>query len=88
LTTLHEPLSRILKDFCHVEWYEVNELSELVNSGSAKFDIHALREQFEDLLANPAGIASQINEISANEFESDEEARNWLAEIYRRVFIS
>lgn len=86
MNSLEEPISFILKDFCNVDWYEVNELTELVNSGSAKFDVVALRRQMESLLSNPSGIAGSINKLTANEFESDKEARAWLDGIYRQVF--
>jgi hypothetical protein len=86
MNSLEEPISAILKDFCNVEWYEVNELAELVNSGSARFDVDELRRQMEGLLSSPSGIAGPINELTANEFESDKEARAWLDDIYRQVF--
>ena len=86
MIAFEEPIGRVLKDFCHVEWYEVNELAALVDSGAAKFDVNALRQQFESLLSQPNGIAIQINKLTANEFDSDEEARVWLEDIYRKVF--
>jgi hypothetical protein len=86
LIALEDPIVRILKDFCHVEWYEVDELAALVKSGSAKFDVNTLRQQFESLLSQPNGIAPPINKLTANEFESDEEARFWLEDVYRKVF--
>jgi hypothetical protein len=86
MTILEEPIGRVLKDFCHVEWYEVNELAALVDSGAAKFDVNELRRQFELALTRPNGIAIPINKLTANEFESDDEARVWLEDIYRRVF--
>jgi hypothetical protein len=86
LITFEEPIGRVLKDFCHVEWYEVDELAALVSVGAAKFDVNALRQQFESLLSRPDGIATPINKLTANEFESDEEARAWLEDVYRKVF--
>ena len=86
MTTLQEPIARILKDFCHVEWYEVDELAALVSGGTAKFDVNALRQQFETLMLRPNGIAVPINKLTANEFESDGEARAWLEDVYRKVF--
>ena len=86
MIAFEEPTGLVLKDFCHVEWYEVNELAALVDSGAAKFDVNALRQQFESLLSQPNGIAIQINKLTANEFDSDEEARVWLEDIYRKVF--
>ena len=86
MITIEEPIGRALQDFCHVEWYEVEELAMLARSGEAKFDVAALRQQFELLLSRPAGIYMPLNKLTANEFESDEEARAWLESIYRIIF--
>ena len=49
MTDLPEPLRVVLRDFCHVEWYEIDELAQLVESGGAKFDVAALEKQIEAL---------------------------------------
>ena len=81
-----EPIRRILRSFCHVEWYEVDELAVLIKSGRAKFNVDLLKSQFLHLIENSDGMASEINKITSNEFESDEEARAWVVEIYRALF--
>ncbi|WP_116811761.1 hypothetical protein [Steroidobacter cummioxidans] len=86
MDALPEPLGMILEGFCHVEWWEVHELAELVQSGNARFDVGALKAQMEAKLADPTGIASPIHKLTLVEFESDEEARAWLQDIYQTVF--
>jgi hypothetical protein len=86
MNALPEPLSMVLKSFCHIEWYEVAELAQLVQSGTAKFDVGALKSQTEVKLADPSGIAPLINKLTFEELESDAEAREWLQKIYQTVF--
>ena len=77
---------RVLRDYCHVEWWEVGELARDVASKHAQFDVEALRTELEYFCANPSGIASPINHLTANDFESDAEARAWLVDVCERVF--
>ncbi|WP_447585016.1 hypothetical protein [Pseudoxanthomonas mexicana] len=86
MTNLPEPLRVVLRDFCHVEWYEIDELAQLVESGGAKFDVAALEKQIEELLLSGSPPLCEINMLTANEFESGDELRTWLLEIRRRVF--
>lgn len=80
-------LALVLRDFCHVEWWEVDELRELVSTGNAHFDTERLEGELtriaEDHLMIPV---LQINDLTGNEFQNQEEAREWLAAIHRAVF--
>lgn len=86
MAILLEPLRTILRDFCHVEWYEIEELAELVRSGDAKFDVAALEEQFRNLLLSVDPPLDEINSLTANEFESIDELKVWMLSIIRRIF--
>lgn len=80
-------LARILRDFCHIEWYEVKELRTLVASGSARFDVGLFRRELaECIMSHPAIPVVAINLLTGNDFGTQEEARRWLAEIRREVF--
>lgn len=80
-------LAHILRDFCHVEWYEVEELKAAVNSGSVKFDVELFRLELADCIMNyPAIPTDEINRLTGNEFQTQEEVRQWLDGIWRSVF--
>jgi len=83
---LPEPIKSVLRDYCHVEWYEVDELANDVQTESEKFDIKKLKGQFEELVNSSDDYSFQINHLTSNEFGSREEARAWLSEIYQIVF--
>ena len=86
MNELPQPIKEILRNYCHVEWWEVDELVYDVRSGCQKFDVPALRSQFETLIKSDARIYETINKLTANEFKTDEEAKIWLDAIYRKVF--
>jgi len=86
MTDLPEPLKVVLRDFCHVEWYEVGELSEAISNGVTKFDAKLFKNQLNELLASNSAPIQEINTLTGNEFESIEELRAWLTEIQYQVF--
>lgn len=86
MISIEQPMAEVLESFCHIEWWEVDELAELIRSGAAKFDVGALRTQLEKYISNPQGLAAPVNELTLNEFETDEDAHKWLVGIYQRVF--
>lgn len=81
-----EPLKSVLSDYCHVEWYEVDELADDVKSGVRSFDVELLKNQFEDAM-NGGDICQSVNKLTANEFDSNLEAQLWLRSIYEKVFV-
>jgi hypothetical protein len=86
MAELPEPIKSVLRDYCHVEWYEVDELAGDVQTGSQKFDALKLKEQLESLIASSEDCSLQINQLTSNEFESEDDVRKWLREIYEIIF--
>ena len=67
-----EPIKSVLRDYCHVEWYEVDELADEVQAGCQKFDVEKLKLQFEALVNSGDDYSHKINQLTSNEFESGE----------------
>lgn len=86
MTEVPEPIKSVLRDYCHVEWFEVDELADDVQTGRHKYNVDKLREQFEALISSEEDYSDQINSLTSNEFESREEAKAWLNHIYETVF--
>ena len=86
MNELPEPMRSILGDYCHVEWYEIDELADDVKNESGKFDIAELKKQFRSMIATDANIVQQVNSLTSNDFESMAEVKVWLNNIYRAVF--
>lgn len=86
MDSLPEPIRSVLRDYCHVEWFEVAELANDVRQGGQKFDSVLLREQFVDLISNCSDFVLEVNEVTGNEFESEAEVLDWVWGVFSRVF--
>lgn len=88
MQNIPEPLRVVLKDFCHVEWYEVDELAEAIKLGGVKFDVTAFEEQLNQLLLSDSVPIEDVNALTGNEFGSQGEVKQWLSEIKEQAFSS
>lgn len=80
-------LASILRDFCHVEWYEMTELKEFALEGQSRFDVALFRRELvECILSYPAIPLVEINGLTGNEFATQDEARQWLVAIQQGLF--
>lgn len=86
MNELPEPIKSILRDYCHVEWFEIDELADDIRNGSKKFDVGELKSQFESLISTSIDITQLVNSLTSNEFDSMDEVQAWLGDIYREVF--
>lgn len=76
----------MLRDYCHVESFEIDELSVDVANRCRAFDTDALQTQFREAIFSEDVPFLEINDLTANEFESAAVARVWLEDIYRHAF--
>ena len=86
MTALPEPLRSVLRDFCHNEWYEIDELAKIIASGEIGFDAKRLEAQLDALIESQNLPVDPINSLTENEFKSDPEARAWLIDIRSQAF--
>lgn len=86
MVNIPEPMQSVLRDYCHVEWYEVDELAADVKNQRRTFDVEVLRAQLLAAISAKEIPFVEINNLTSNEFGSAEEGRIWLGDIYRRVF--
>lgn len=70
-----ESLAQILKDFCHMEWYEVGELRVFVNSQSLTIQQQQLVNEFRQQLSQAIELQSitpeQFKALTAEECSSN-----------------
>lgn len=86
MRSLPEPLRVTLRAFCHVEWVEVPELRDLIKDGRMNVDVGLLEDQMNQMLDSGELPVEEINNLTSNEFESTEEAAEWLTRIRNVVF--
>ena len=80
-----DPMKTILQLYCHVECYEVHEIASDMIQPSWKIDVLMLKKQLEEIFQNPNEYINEINEITANEFESCEELKELLVDILDQI---
>jgi hypothetical protein len=86
LNNIPEPLKSVLRDYCHVEWFEIDELTGDVANRCQAFDAEALQTQFREAISSGDIPFLEINDLTSNEFESAAAAKAWLEDIYRHAF--
>lgn len=86
MSGLPDPLRRALENFCHVEWVEVRELRDLIKEGRIGYDVKLLEDQMDHYVESGDLPVEEINKLTSNEFESTEEAAEWLTKIRNVVF--
>lgn len=86
MSGLPDPLKRALRNFCHVEWVEVRELRDLIKVGRIGYDVKLLEDQMDHYVESGDLPVEEINKLTSNEFESPEEAAEWLTKIRNVVF--
>ena len=82
------PLKRILREFLHLEWYSVNELKEKLRAGALGVDADRHRLQFKQIVDGEDIPIQDVNDLTANQFESADEVRAWASGIYKIIFYS
>ncbi len=81
------PLLRlILRTFCHVEWYEVHELAAIAKSPDVDFDVAQFKRELMQAMESPRISVEEIHKLTSEEFETEDEARQWLKSVYDKVF--
>lgn len=86
MSSLPEPLKRTLDDFCHVEVYNPPMLRDCIKAGRIRFDVELLERQMDALLESRDLPVEEINRVTSNEFETVDEAVEWLIKIRNVVF--
>ena len=86
MDNLPEPIKSVLRGYCHVEWFEVDELAENIKHGNTRLDATVLQNQFALLISSATDVTPIVNALTFNEFESLSETRAWLRAIYRVLF--
>lgn len=83
---IEKPLSTILRDYCHVEWWEIEELSNDIYKDDWKDLVPVIKKQFIEAINSSELDIRQLEILTGNDFDSHQEAADWLKEIYNVVF--
>lgn len=83
---LPQPLATVIRDFLYVEWYELDELAKKVKAEPSLPWVEDFKLQLKSLSESHHLPLEEINQLSGQEFEGEEEARVWLKAVQKTVF--
>jgi len=67
LNKIPEPLKSVLSGYCHVEWFEIDELFVGVAKRCKAFDTESLEVQFREAISSEDIPLLEINDLTSNE---------------------
>lgn len=83
---LVEPIKSIFQLYCHVEDYVIYGLDEDIKSPAWDVDISLIKNQIEEVFENSDLYLDNINKVTGNEFENNDELKEWLIPIKSKIF--
>ena len=82
---VHDPLREILGTYCHVE---ALELVECLPRALRGVDESRVRNQLSDAIDNGTITPREYESVTGQEFETVDELRAWLLELWEAMFRS
>lgn len=78
-----EPMRTVLRDYLHVEWYELDELA---------LDLRRMewndrfKAQLREAIVNDTLQTNLVEALTGQEFRNQSELKQWLIEIWTRIY--
>lgn len=82
---LSEPIKSIFHLYCHIEDYGIYELHKAVKAPTWAIDIFTIKKQIIEVIENSTEYIEDINLVTGNEFDTNEELQDWLIPIKNRI---
>jgi hypothetical protein len=80
------PLGQVLRDYLHVEWYELDDLvAELKNPHWGVSADH-LKQQLKNAIMQENLPIEGVHQLTGQDFESQTELTAWLSELWSALF--
>lgn len=87
MSNIPEPLKSILNDYCHIEWSEeMNELPTDIARDDWAYDARMFKSQLRDSITSLSFSLDDYEEVTGEDFDSEEELANRLKEIWSIAF--
>jgi hypothetical protein len=81
-----EPLRTVLRDYLHVEWYEIDELAIDVKSSEWVRKVGPFKSQLRDAILVRTPSVEAVHAITSQEFENQDQLVNWLREVWASLY--
>lgn len=84
--TIPEPLHKILEAYCHVNATNIELLAEHCKRTNWSYSTPGLfKAQLKSAIQNRSITVSEYDEVTKEEFDSEEELYDWLVEVWDQV---
>jgi hypothetical protein len=81
-----EPLRQVLRDYLHVEWYELNELISDIQSPKWNVSLDDFKMQLRCAIVQEDLSIEAIRQLTGHEFTRQTELTNWLSVLWSTLF--
>ncbi|MDI4635815.1 hypothetical protein J7U46_22305 [Pelomonas sp. V22] len=81
-----ETLLRVLRDYLHVEWYELDELKADVKPDEWMRRNASFKAELQNSLHGPFPFVSAVNAETGHEFQSEAELVTWLKDLRQSLY--
>jgi hypothetical protein len=86
IQAISEPLATVLRDYLHVEWYELAELAAAVKDSTWRVDHVAFKAQLHQAIASATASMEAVKSLTGQEFDDPEQLRDWLSSIWIELY--
>jgi len=80
------PLGQVLRDYLHVEWYELNDLIAEVQSPHWGVGVDSFKQQLQSAITQGNLSVESVRRLTGQEFHSQRELTAWLMELWSALF--
>jgi hypothetical protein len=81
-----EPLRTVLRDYLHVEWYELQELAADVQKPNWNQRVGPFKFQLREAILERTPSVQAIHALTRQEFESKAQLVEWLKKVWASLY--
>lgn len=82
-----EPLRTVLRDYLHVEWYELHELAADVQNPDWNQSVGPFKSQLREAILERTPSIEAIHALTGQEFESKTRLVEWLKKVWASLYL-
>ncbi len=80
------PLGQVLREYLHVEWYELDELASEVQSPHWGVNLEDFKQQLRTSITQKNLPIDEVCRLTGQEFQNQQELTAWLVEVWSKLF--
>ena len=80
------PLGQVLRDYLHVEWYELNDLIAEVQSPHWSVSVESFKQQLQSAITQGNLSVESVHQLTGQEFQNQHELTAWLMALWSALF--